>query len=236
MASRSRIAISSDDFVPQSRAPPRGTPTRLSSDRRSRGQNSSTRALPHIATPGTPHGRARPAVSRPRHPFRRARRQAPSRRGSMRAALGPAPLASRRPSRPPQQPKARSALSDGSTTGMARTPSPTQPPVTPTKATPRNGAMHGNLSALQVPFHGEPRVLPVASHDPSLHRRLAAQLEAAGHSGTAAPPAPACHGDGRENRPTGTVPEGIAPSRAQLRIAAALSRRHRTTGRLCDLS
>ena len=35
------------------------------------------------------------------------------------------------------------------------------------------------------------------------------------------PPAPACHGDGRENRPTGTAPEGIVPSRAQLRIAAA---------------
>jgi ferredoxin len=35
------------------------------------------------------------------------------------------------------------------------------------------------------------------------------------------PPAPACHGDGRESRPTGTVPEGIVPSRAQLPLAAA---------------
>ena len=35
------------------------------------------------------------------------------------------------------------------------------------------------------------------------------------------PSAPVCHGDGRESRPTGTVPEGIVPSRAQLRIAAA---------------
>jgi DNA invertase Pin-like site-specific DNA recombinase len=32
---------------------------------------------------------------------------------------------------------------------------------------------------------------------------------------------PPAHGDGQESRPTGTVPEGIAPSRAQLRIAAA---------------
>ncbi len=35
------------------------------------------------------------------------------------------------------------------------------------------------------------------------------------------PPAPACHGDGRESRPTATVPEGIVPSRAQLELAAA---------------
>ena len=35
------------------------------------------------------------------------------------------------------------------------------------------------------------------------------------------PPAPACHGDGRESRPTETVPEGIVPSRAQLELAAA---------------
>ena len=35
------------------------------------------------------------------------------------------------------------------------------------------------------------------------------------------PPAPACHGDGRESRPTGTAPEGIAPSPAQLELAAA---------------
>jgi len=107
---------------------------------------------------------------------------------------------------------------------------------------------------LPVPLYGEPRVLPAAAFDPSLHHRLAAELEAtAGHPGAAAsiesgacwrdghghaqqvsevaarrrddvpvdaadPPA---HGDGRERRPTGTVPEGIAPSRAQLRIAAA---------------
>ena len=32
---------------------------------------------------------------------------------------------------------------------------------------------------------------------------------------------PPAHGDGRERRPTGTVPEGIAPSRAPLAIAAA---------------
>ncbi len=111
---------------------------------------------------------------------------------------------------------------------------------------------------LPVPLYGEPRVLPAAAFDPRLHRRLAAELEAAaGQSGAsvptiesgaccrdghghaqqvsevaarrrddvpvdaADPPAPACHGDGRESRPTGTVPEGIVPSRAQLRIAAA---------------
>lgn len=32
---------------------------------------------------------------------------------------------------------------------------------------------------------------------------------------------PPAHGDGRESRPTGTVPEGIVPSRAQLELAAA---------------
>jgi hypothetical protein len=35
------------------------------------------------------------------------------------------------------------------------------------------------------------------------------------------PPAPVWRGDGRESRPTGTVPEGIVPSRAQQGIAAA---------------
>lgn len=50
---------------------------------------------------------------------------------------------------------------------------------------------------------------------------------------TADPPAPACHGDGWESRPAGTVPEGIVPSRAQQGIAAALHRCDRTTGRLC---
>ena len=35
------------------------------------------------------------------------------------------------------------------------------------------------------------------------------------------PADPSAHGDGWDNRPTGTVPEGIVPSRAQLRIAAA---------------
>ena len=111
---------------------------------------------------------------------------------------------------------------------------------------------------LPVPLYGEPRVLPAAAFDPSLHRRLAAELEAAAgqseasvptiesgaccrdghghaqhvsevaarrrHDGpmdAADPPTPACHGDERESRPTGTVPEGIAPSRAQLRLAAA---------------
>ena len=32
---------------------------------------------------------------------------------------------------------------------------------------------------------------------------------------------PPAHGDGRESRPTGTVPEGIVPSRAHQGIAAA---------------
>jgi hypothetical protein len=50
-------------------------------------------------------------------------------------------------------------------------------------------------------------------------QRLAAELEAVGQPGAIAP----AHGDGRENRPTGTVPEGIAPSRAQLRRAARRS-------------
>ena len=31
----------------------------------------------------------------------------------------------------------------------------------------------------------------------------------------------AAYADGRESRPTGTVPEGVVPSRAHLRIAAA---------------
>ncbi len=35
------------------------------------------------------------------------------------------------------------------------------------------------------------------------------------------PPAPVWRGDGRESRPTGTVPDGIVPSRAQQGIAAA---------------
>jgi hypothetical protein len=35
------------------------------------------------------------------------------------------------------------------------------------------------------------------------------------------PADPPAHGDGREIRPTGTVPEGIVPSRAQLTLAAA---------------
>ncbi len=134
--------------------------------------------------------------------------------------------------------------------------------------------MRGILSLgdypLPVPLYGEPRVLPAAAFDPSLHHRLAAELEAAaGQSGAAAPTIdsgaccrgghghaqhvsdvaarrrddvpvdaadPPAHGDGQESRPTGTVPEGIVPSRAQLRIAAALSRRHRTTGRLCGSS
>ena len=107
---------------------------------------------------------------------------------------------------------------------------------------------------LPVPPYGEPRVLPTAALDAGLQRRLAAELEAAGQSGTIAPAnesegccrndhghphhvsevaaccrddvpvdaaAPPAHGDGRESRPTGTVPEGIVPSRAQLRIAAA---------------
>jgi hypothetical protein len=44
---------------------------------------------------------------------------------------------------------------------------------------------------------------------------------------------PSAYGDGRDIRPTGTVPEGIVPSRAQQAIAAALHRCDRTTGRLC---
>ena len=44
---------------------------------------------------------------------------------------------------------------------------------------------------------------------------------------------PSAYGDGLEIRPTGTVPEGIVPSRAQQEIAAALRRCDRTTGRLC---
>ena len=47
------------------------------------------------------------------------------------------------------------------------------------------------------------------------------------------PPAPVWRGDGREIRPTGTIPEGIVPSCAQQGIAAALRRCDRTTGRLC---
>ena len=108
---------------------------------------------------------------------------------------------------------------------------------------------------LTVPLDGEPRVLPAAAFDPSLHRRLAAELEAAaGQSGASVPTIesgaccrdghghaqqvsevaarrrddvpvdaadPPAHGDGRESRPTGTVPEGIVPSRAQQGIAAA---------------
>jgi DNA invertase Pin-like site-specific DNA recombinase len=103
---------------------------------------------------------------------------------------------------------------------------------------------------LPVPLYGEPQVFPAATLDPALQQRLAAELEAAvdgpriesgacccdDHShahqvsevaarcrddvpvDAADPPA---HGDGRESRPIGTVPEGIASSRAQLTLAAA---------------
>ena len=57
--------------------------------------------------------------------------------------------------------------------------------------------------------------------NPHLFSEVAARCRDDVSVDAADPSAPEWRGDGRESRPIGTVPEGIVPSRAQLRIAAA---------------
>lgn len=71
---------------------------------------------------------------------------------------------------------------------------------------------------LPVPLYGEPRVLPAAAFDPSLHRRLVAELEAA--PGQSGPPSP------RSNQGRAAVMVTAMPSKCQKsrRVAATIFR------------
>ena len=94
------------------------------------------------------------------------------------------------------------------------------------------GAGRGRLAAeLAAAADGQPRAIASAiesrgcCRDDHGHPHDNSEVAARCHDNVpvdpAAPPAPAWHGDGRGSRPTGTAPEGIVPSRAQPRIAAA---------------